>query len=57
MEVYTALNSQLRLLNLIHVLLWLMGTAIILPPNTKYTKSIGGYWEKLLKYQNNITAI
>ena len=26
-----------------------MGAAIIRPPNTKYTQSIGAYWEKLLK--------
>ena len=35
-----------------------MGAAIVRPPNTKYTRSIGAYWEKLLKLvKNNITAV
>ena len=45
-------NSQPRVLNLILINLiqvWLMGAAIIRPPDTKYTQSRGAYWEKLLK--------
>ena len=35
-----------------------MGAAIVRPPNTEYTQSIGACWEKLPKNsENNITAI
>ena len=43
--------SQPSVLNLILInliLSWLMGAAIIGPPNTKYTQSIEAYREKLL---------
>ena len=44
-------SSQPSVLNLILInliLSWLMGAAIIGPPNTKYTQSIEAYREKLL---------
>ena len=46
-----AITSQPSVLNLILInliLSWLMGAAIIGPPNTKYTQSIEAYREKLL---------
>ena len=39
--------SKPRLLNLI--VRWPMGAAIVRPPNTEYTQSIGACWEKLPK--------
>ena len=40
-------SSKPRLLNLI--VRWPMGAAIVRPPNTEYTQSIGACWEKLPK--------
>ena len=46
----TCVNSKPRLLNLILLNLivrWPTGAAIVRPPNTEYTQSIGACWEKL----------
>ena len=55
------LISKPRLLNLILLNLivkWSTGAAIVRPPNTEYTQSIGACWEKLpKKSENYITAI
>ena len=51
MEIYL-FSSKPRLLNLIFLNLivrWPTGAAILRPPNTKYTQSIGACWEKLPK--------
>ena len=58
----STIHSQPRLLDLILLNLivrWPMGAAIVRPPNTKYTQSIGVCLEKLPKivFTNNITAI
>ena len=35
-----------------------MGAAIVGPPITEYTQSIGAHWEKLQKkYKNNTAAV
>ena len=47
-----SLNSKPRLFNLILlnlIVMWPTGAAIVRPPNTEYTQSIGGCWEKLPK--------
>ena len=52
LRVRTVCNRQPRLLNLILLNLivgWPMGAAIVRPPNTKYTQSIGVCLEKLPK--------
>ena len=49
---WSTLNSKPRLLNLMLlnlVVRWPMGAAIVRPPNTEYTQSIGVCWEKLPK--------
>ena len=51
-EIYLIVISKPRLLNLILsnlIVRWPMGAAIVRPPNTKYTQSIGACWEKLPK--------
>ena len=40
-------NNRPKLLNLI--VSWPTGAAIVRPPNTKYTQSIGAYWKNLPK--------
>ena len=50
--VQSIVVSKPRLLNLILLNLivrWPMGAAIVRPPNTEYTQSIGACWEKLPK--------
>ena len=45
-------NNKPRLLNLLLLNLmvrWPTGAAIVIPPNTEYTQSIGAGWEKLPK--------
>ena len=48
----TSYTSKPRILNLILLILivrWPTGAAIVRPPNTEYTQSIGVCWEKLPK--------